>query len=418
MGEDALRRQINDLTSLLEVSKHLGSTVELLPLLQRVEKAALSVLDCERASVFLYHAPAEELYSKVATGANEIRFSAKLGIAGQAVATRSIVNVPDAYADHRFNRDIDKKTGFRTRTILSVPLTGYDGKIVGVLQALNKRSGPFDRRDEEEGATLGSLAGVAIQRQMLLDEFAQKQRLEHDLQVAREIQSSLLPESDPPADGYDISGWNRPADETGGDCYDFMPLPDGVIGLLVADATGHGIGPALIVSECRALIRALLTQTHDLSVIMSRVNELLLQDLNSGYFVTAFFGLLDPRRHCIEYVSAGHGPLLLFDSAADRNTELKASTLPLAVVAEFHARAGEPLSMKPGDILALVTDGFFEWSNAAGEQFGTHRVFQALRTHRTASSRCIIERLHQAVVEFGGGTPQADDLTAIVVRRL
>lgn len=418
MAENKLEQQIRDLTALLEVSKHLGSTTELVPLLERVEKAALSVLACERASVFLYDAASVELYSKVATGENQIRFSAKLGVAGDAVATRAIVNVPDAYADPRFNREIDKKTGYRTRTILSIPLTGYDGAIVGVLQALNKHSGAFDKRDEEEGTVLGSLAGVAIQRQMLLDEFAEKQRLVHDLTIAREIQSSLLPKHDPEVEGYDIAGWNQPADETGGDCYDYVPLPEGAIGALVADATGHGIGPALIVSECRAMLRALVTMTDDISVVMSHVNERLLEDLSGGRFVTAFFGTLDPRKHVIEYVSAGHGPLLFFHAESGRGEELPATTLPLAVMPGFNAQRGAPLPMQPGDILILVTDGFFEWANAAGEQFGTDRIFEIVRTHQAGSARHIIERLHESVVQFGGGTPQADDLTVIVVKRL
>ncbi|MCK4658844.1 MAG: SpoIIE family protein phosphatase [Phycisphaerae bacterium] len=417
MDEEQLRGQIRDLTALLEVSKHLGSTTELVPLLRRVETATLEVLNCERATVFLYDAASDVLYSKVATAESEIRFSAKLGVAGDTVRSRSIENVPEAYADPRFNPEIDKKTGYRTRSILAIPLTGYSGEIVGVLQSLNKRGGVFDRRDEEAGMILGSLAGVAIQRQMLLDEFADKQRLLHDLAVAREIQKSLLPKGDPTVEGYDIAGWNQPADETGGDCYDYVSLPGGGIGLLVADATGHGIGPALIVSECRALIRALSMATDDLSMIMLRVNELLLQDLAGGRFVTAFFGVLDPHVHAIEYVSAGHGPLLHWDAETDRGEEINASTMPLAVWSEFDAKPGVPIKMKPGDILVIITDGFFEWINPDAEQFGTERIFEIVRAHRAAPAQDIIQRLHQAVVQFGRGTVQADDLTVIVVKR-
>ncbi|MCP4594629.1 MAG: SpoIIE family protein phosphatase [bacterium] len=417
MGDEALEHRIRDLMSLLEVSKHLGATTELDPLLQRVETAARAVLACERASVFLYDPPTEELYSKVATGQNEIRFSAKLGVAGDAVATRTIVNVPDAYADPRFNREIDHQTGYRTRTILSIPLTGYDGQIVGVLQALNKHRGVFDARDEEEGATLGSLAGVAVQRQMLLDEYAEKQRLQRDLEVAREIQSSLLPKRDPVVTGYDIAGWNRPADETGGDCFDYVPLPGGGLGLLLADATGHGIGPALIVSECRALIRALVTMTEDLSAIVSQVNDLLEADLTGGRFVTAFFGVLDAQEHVIRYVSAGHGPLLYYHADTGQTDEFNATALPLAIMPAFDAAAGPPLHMKPGDVFILVTDGFFEWTDRADEQFGTERIFDVVRAHRSAPAHEIITRLHEAVERFGAGTPQADDLTVIIVKR-
>ena len=123
MDETQYQRRIDNLTILLDVSKRMAATTELQPLLERVEQAALRVLDCERATVFLYDPAADELYSKVATGESEIRFSAKLGIAGHAAQTRSVINVPDAYADPRFNKEVDKKTGFKTRNLISFCLT-------------------------------------------------------------------------------------------------------------------------------------------------------------------------------------------------------------------------------------------------------------------------------------------------------
>ena len=257
MADMAHDRQLSDLNALLGVSRELGATTELLPLLHKVERAVRQVMDCERSTVFLYDTSQEELYSLVATGDEHIRFSAKLGVAGEALQTRSTIIVHDAYADQRFNRAIDQATGFRTRNLLTFPMQGYEGGVVGVLQALNKKEGTFDSLDQERASDLGTLAGVAIQRQMLLDEYAEKQRLERDLALARNIQQKLLPKANPQIAGYQIAGWNRPADDTGGDCYDYFPVEDGRLGVLLADVTGHGIGPALIVSECRALIRAL-----------------------------------------------------------------------------------------------------------------------------------------------------------------
>src|SRR5690606_38160801 len=131
-----------------------------------------SALGCERATVFLYDAGRDELYSKVATGTDEIRFSARLGIAGEAVQTRDVILVPDAYADPRFNRDIDRKTGYRTRNLLTLPMIAPDGQVIGVLQVLNKIRGEFEENDVRLASALGALTGVAIKRQMLLDESA------------------------------------------------------------------------------------------------------------------------------------------------------------------------------------------------------------------------------------------------------
>ena len=129
--------------------------------------------------------------------------------------------------------------------------------------------------------------------------------------------------------GYEIAGWNLPADETGGDCFDFIPLLDGRLAIFLADATGHGIGAALVIAQCRSLVRALLTETDDIPVIATRVNQILSQDLSDDRFVTAFLGILDPLRNRLHYVSGGQGPLLfLTGSRLDRRC---AADLPFAV---------------------------------------------------------------------------------------
>jgi phosphoserine phosphatase len=417
MNEADLRQQIENLTDLLAVSREIGATIELEPLLKRIEQAALHVLDCERATVFLYDRVHDELHSKLATGEAEIRFSAKLGIAGEAAQSRRVVNVPDAYADERFNPDVDKRTGYRTRNILAFALTGYDGEVMGVLQVLNKRGGPFTSSDETLAATLSSLTGVALQRQLLLEQYAEKQKLERDLAIAREIQQSLLPERDPSVDGYDIAGWNRPADDTGGDCYDFVPLPDGRLGLLIADATGHGIGPALIAAELRALLRAAAATTGDLSTIVGRCNEQLVADLDSGRFVTTFFGMLDPAAARIDYISGGHGPLMVYRAADASREVLRATTVPLGILPGIDMTPAPPVVLAPGDIFLVVTDGFFEWENTEGEAFGTDRIFDIVHEHHDRSAAEMIAIMHDAVSEFGRLTGQDDDLTAVLVRR-
>ncbi len=418
MSEADLHQQVQNLTHLLDVSREIGATIELDPLLKRIERAALNVLDCERAAVFLYDRDRDELYSKLATGADEIRFSAMRGIAGEAAQTRRVVNVPDAYEDPRFNPDVDKHTGFRTRNILAFAMTGYDGEVMGVLQVLNKRRGPFTEADETLAATLSSLTGVALQRQLLLEQYAQKQKLEHDLAIARDIQRSLLPKQNPSVDGFDIAGWNRPADDTGGDCYDFITLPDGRLGLLIADATGHGIGPALIAAELRALLRAAAVTTDDLSTMIARCNDQLAVDLDSGRFVTTFFGILDPSHARIDYVSGGHGPLLLYRRTDASRHILRATVIPLGILPDIDTSPAPPLLLQPGDVFLLVTDGFFEWANRSGEEFGVDRLFDILHDNPSRGAADLIAIMHKAVTDFGRGTPQDDDLTAIVVRRL
>ncbi len=423
-------RQIADLSTLLEVSRQLAGSTELVPLLRLVEEAARKVLDCERATLFLYSERTDELFSKVATGVEAIRFPARLGIAGEAARTRRIVNVADAYADARFNPEVDRQTGYTTRNLLTLPLLGAEEReLIGVLQVLNKRGGPFTERDEGLAHTLGAQAGVVLQRQILIDEAAEKRRLEQELDIARDIQQALLPERDPDLPGFDIAGWNRPADRTGGDYYDFLELGGGLLALTVADATGHGIGPALVIAECRALMRAVAslsdqrpsqcdeTRHAALPQMLERVNDLLFADLPSERFVTQFFGLLDAGCNRLSYVSAGQGPIL-FHRAADRSVrELPTTGLPLGMLPGSTYELGEVVTFDPGDTLLVLTDGFFEWADRRARLFGVEGVTDVLLRNVEAPARQLIEALYDAVRAYGSGVEQADDLTAVVVRR-
>jgi phosphoserine phosphatase RsbU/P len=417
MGDER-DKQLADLQTVLAVSRDLAAATELTPLLQRIQTAALQVLGCERATVFLYDREAKELYSRVATGVDEIRFGVDHGIAGEVARTGEVVHVDDAYADSRFNRDIDRKTGFHTRNMIAFPLIGFDNTIVGVLQVLNKESGSFDGWDRRLVETLGAQIGVVVQRQLLLDQYAEKQRIQADLNIARGIQQALLPKEAPNVPGFDIAGWNEPADETGGDCYDFFMLEDGAAAITIADATGHGIGPALMIAECRALFRSTILLSRDLAQVAGQVNNLLCDDLPSDRFVTAFFGIVSSASRSFSFISAGHGPLIKYVRKTDEIAEVKPTMFPLGIMRDQVFAAPDEFQMESGDMMVLVTDGFTEWANAGREQFGTARLCRVVRDNRGCGASELIARLRDAVKSFAAGTHQADDLTAVVVKKL
>lgn len=409
------QREIENLRRILDVTRRMAVTPDLDALLNTIIDAACEVLACERATIFLYDAASNELFSRVARGVEAIRFPADRGIAGAAAQQRACVNVPDAYADPRFNQDVDRRTGFRTRNLLTFPLENIEGQLIGVLQALNKSDGAFTPDDEDLARTLAAQAAVLLHRGRLLDEYVQKQRMARDLDIARQIQRGLLPRQNPVIPGYDIAGWNRSADETGGDCFDFIPLPDGRLGILLADATGHGIGPALVIAAARSMLRSMLSITSDLIRVVSGMNDQLSADLADDRFVTAFVGLLDPAANTIEYLSAGQGPLLLMGPDGVENRA--ANALPLGVMAGFPFEASDRFELSPGSKLVLLTDGFFETSNLAGELFGEERVVRFMRENAHRSPTEQIAGLHEQVTAFAGGQPQADDLTAVVIAR-
>jgi serine phosphatase RsbU (regulator of sigma subunit) len=245
----------------------------------------------------------------------------------------------------------------------------------------------------------------------------QLMQVEHDLQIARSIQQSLLPTSTPEIEGFEIAGWNQPADHTGGDYYDWQVLPDGKLLVALGDVTGHGIGPALLAALCRAYARANFTSEHGLVAAMERVNCALSRDFGEGRFVTFVAATCSPISSQVELLSAGHGPLFVYWLREDRFDAMAAQGLPLGLMPDLTSEPPKILNFQSGDLLVLTTDGFFEWANAKNEQFGAKRLEDAIRASREKSPAEIIAGLYKAVVEFSEGTEQADDLTAVVIKR-
>jgi phosphoserine phosphatase len=382
-----------------------------------VVDAALALLDVERGSVFLYDAARNELVTRVATGAGEIRIPADRGIAGECVRSREVIVVNDAYADPRFNREVDRATGFLTRNLLTIPLLGLDDVLVGVLQVLNKRDGTFADEDVAVGSALAAGCAVALQRGRLLDEKAHKDRLEKELAVARDIQIGILPKTMPTLPGYEVAGWSRPADQTGGDTFDVIPVDGGCV-LLLGDATGHGVGPALSVTQVRAMLRMAMRLGAGVDDTFRHMNDQLEQDLSSNRFVTCFLGKLDTSAHTLAFHSGGQGPILHRDAATNTWTRIEPTAMPLGILPSFRPKPARVMSLGPGDTVAMISDGVFEYENPAGEMYGNERVEELLAALSGETAVEQVRQLVEAVDAYADGAPQNDDMTVVVLRRL
>jgi serine phosphatase RsbU (regulator of sigma subunit) len=242
-------------------------------------------------------------------------------------------------------------------------------------------------------------------------------QVKHDLDIARSIQQELLPASAPKLEDFEIAGWNQPADQTGGDYFDWQSLPDGRIAISLGDATGHGIGPALVSTSCRAYARASLLASGGKNGLLGRLNKLLAEDLSANRFVTFAVAFLDAANANVKILSAGHGPILWYKHASDQIENLEAQGIPLGMIAAVEYSEANEAQLAPGDMLALVTDGFYEWANPEGEEFGMKRLEAVIRESRDDASEAVIERLRASVMNFCRGTKQQDDLTAVIIRR-
>ncbi len=411
----------------LRVLDRLAASSDLDEVLGLIIDALRDGLHADRATVFQYDGATQELFVSQAHGVAAFRFPITRGIAGEAARERSILNIPDCYADARFNPEIDRKTGYRTRNMLTIPLVAFDGELQGVAQVLNKdpaRGAAFDAADEAVARALGSQAAIAMRRAKSIRAELRKAKLEQDIDLARKIQSSAWPKTIPEVEGYDIAAGASPAEETGGDAYDLFQVtaPDGSSPLLFAlgDATGHGIGPALSVSQFRAMFRMGARLHAPLREIAAHVNAQLCADLPMGRFVTAFFGRLDASKHEVEWVSMGQAPILVVraGSSVGAGEEYDASGMPLGIDAETLPDTVEPFRLGVGDVLVLLSDGYYEAMNPDGEHLGTPRVLESIGRAKHLPAAEILAAVQRDTDAFAQGRAFDDDQTAVILKRL
>ena len=408
------------LLRILEVSQKLAESFEPMQLLTEVVEAGKDVLLADRGSLWIYRADHRDLELKVPKDGQDdppIRVPAGHGLVGECLEKRQIINVPDAYLDSRFNQAVDHTTGYHTRSILSIPLLGRRGEPVGVMQLLNKQGGVFDQNDEMAATALAAQCAVALQRTQLTESLLLKERLDEEVNLAREIQMSTLPDVMPEVPGYDVHGQFLPADQTGGDMFDLVMLSKRLF-ILLGDATGHGFGPALSATQMQAMLRVSFRCGADLSQAYRHVNNQLAEDLPDDRFLTAFMGFLEPTDHVINYYSGGQGPLLHFHAAEKRCEWLHPTHFPVGILELDDPGEAETIRMEPGDVLALISDGVYEYANDQGAQFGEERVAQLMAYHHQLPMVELSKQVLSAVFEFGGDVTQADDITIVLIRRL
>ena len=422
--------QYQRLLSVLEVTKELAAERSFERLMGLIVRRACEALDCQRSSLFLYDQDTDELYTRWVTKLeiDEIRLPSSKGVVGVAVNERQAVFVDDPYAHPKFDPSFDRATGFRTRNIVCMPLVSWsDGRLLGVLQLLNKPSGVFSPWERELINAFAAHAAIAVERAILTEHYRQKTRIEIELDAAREIQSGFFPHELPRPPGYELAAFHQPADATGGDYYDAIPLAGGRLGLVMADVSGHGLGPSLLMATMRAMLRGILPRESRPDRVLSELGEALTPDLSPETidprsrrfrFITVLYGTLDPTEHIFHYANAGHGPLTLHFAAATgqiRNlVDDPAHGAPLGIIKEpFELCAPVPLAS--GDLLVLGTDGVVE-ARRGNEMFGMERIGELLRRHHREPLEKLVDYLIAASKEFHEGPP-ADDLTLLVARR-
>lgn len=245
------------------------------------------------------------------------------------------------------------------------------------------------------------------------------------MQAARKIQQKLFPAKAPQLPlvrlgertvAYDLSGASFPAEAMGGDYFDYIPMMHGGLGLVIGDVSGHGYGPALLMVETRAYLRALAHTFDDVADILTMTNRVLMADMTEDHFVTLFFGQLDILTGAMTYASAGHTAGFWLDAAGQVKQRLESTALPLGIAADTTFPASVPLQLQPGDVVVLLTDGVLDATAPDGTQFGSDRVLAVVRHFLADNARDIVSNLYHTVRAFVQTDDQIDDITTLVLK--
>src|SRR5438552_8564318 len=352
------RDEMDRLKTLVEASKLINSSIEPDALFGSILTVARNELHVDRGTLYIVDDPAQEIWAKIAGElSSEIRLPIGKGLAGTVAATGEPVILHDAYADGRFDRSLDQRTGYRTRSMLCVPIRNRQQKIVGILQLLNKTNGMFGARDLEFLSGISDHMAIAMENATLHLAMLEKERMEQELQLGREIQSRLLPQPPVDVEATHLAALSLPCYEVGGDYYDFLELPNGDLGLAIGDVSGKGVSAALIMSSLQAALRVAAPLEDDLPQLVRRLNALVYRNTQAKKYVTFFFARYTPSTGALRYVNAGHNPAFVVGNGDP--LELSSTGKPIGILPECEYEEGT-IDLSPGSTLFLYTDGLNE----------------------------------------------------------
>ena len=420
---------------LLEFSSTVVGASGLEAVLEMIVHAAAEMTSSRRVSLMLPDEKQQYLTIAKSIGLDEkltgtVRVPIGEAIAGRAYRTGRPVTTLDEH------EELANRKGFDFQAFVSMPMMYTTMSMVhqrvGVINIADRYGDrPFEEWELEFIDLLGSVAGSAIDDIHSRETRDSLLRIERDLQVARRIQRSTFPQRLPAMHGFEIDAWSEPAEETAGDTYDVIGFRTQVDGsavystdiadraiLLLADATGHGIGPALSVTQVRAMLRMAVRMQSELARIARHMNEQLCIDLPGGRFVTVWLGELNAAEGTLTSFSAGQAPIVHYRAERGDFDVRRADTMPLGIDPSLEFMIGEPIAMGPGDIVAVVSDGLLDSAGAGGQQFGTERALEVIAAHAPQRPIRIRTALRRAIAEFTGGAPPADDRTAIIIKRM
>ena len=416
---------IDKLRMLLDITKKISRSLDLQEVLNLVMDTLDSLIPYDAAGIFLLKCadpsevgPNEEpcvFHAEALRGYDideltELHLKLGEGIIGHVALTAEPVISPDVRKDPLYINAREE-----THSEMVAPIISND-EVIGVFDLESDELDAYSQDDLQVLMMLSSQVAIIIEKVMLHEQLIEKQRLEGQLEVARQVQLELLPPRDPHLEGFDISAYNFPTEEVSGDYYDWVRIYDDQIGLVVADVSGKGVPAALLMAFLRASLRAATHIGYAPHISLSKANYLLWESIERNQYVTAFYGVLDASHRTLAYANAGHNPPLLLDASGNARF-IESGEVPLGMFRDTRYYEYY-LTIQPNEVFLLYTDGVTEALSPSGEEFGRPRLAESVKAARSLNAKDLIAAVHRDVIDWTDGRGATDDITFFVVKAL
>ncbi len=404
-----LDAKVQELNTLFDLSQEFGTTVDSARLGKLLSFALMGQMMVRRHLFLLRRSgDAADDPLRVVTARGLDAGTLTPDVLADLQCADALVQLDEEGADLSPAQHVLREAGFR----LLLPIR-HQGATCALLGLGPKGTGePYAPGDIEFLYALGNLAYTSVQNAYLVEEQIEKRRLEEEMRLARQIQQRLLPRQIPAAADLEVAARATPSREVGGDYFDVIPLSGERLLLVIADVTGKGVPAALLMANVQACTHTLVPSEITLEEATRRINQVVCQNTGADKFITFFHAIYHPGTRRFDYVNAGHNPPLVVRTGGAVE-ELSVGGLLLGVMENAPYTRGS-VTLHPGDVLTLFTDGVTEAMNAATETYGEARLTERLRAHRTEAAPAILDAVHDDVRAFAGRAPQSDDLTLIV----
>lgn len=418
---EQLESMVKELNYLHHVSQRISQKKEIEVLLHEIMESCKEVTNSEASSLLIYDEKENNLYFEVALGdkgheVKKIVCNMGEGIAGWVAENRKPLLVADCYSDPRFNPEYDRQTGFRTRSMICVPML-MEEKLIGVIQVINKKGEKsFTERDLNLFQILASQCGISIENARLTDIQIRQKAFERELETARMIQENLLPQKLPSVAGLDIAFRLKSAKEIGGDYYNVYRLDDNRTLFFICDVSGKSVSAALIVSticSCMMTYLKMKPEHAELEQIVTALNKVLIESTTEEKFATAWFGLYDSSDRTIVSINSGHNSTFVFRNGKVCK-DLNAGGVFLGLADLPYT--SESFQLQEGDTIVCFTDGISEAFSISGELYGDERLCETVGRLIGLPAEELLDRIFDDVRKFADGADQSDDMTCGVIK--